>query len=280
MDERKIIQYLDGEIKGEELKAFEDEIRMNPQLAREIERFRKIQEMAGELLAGEEEVEGQPDPTVQTEIESAVRDYKKDPASFADLPPEYRKNMERAEQIHLESRTGTGSLKDVRRIWFRAAALVILLLALSILFFKPFSRPTPQEIFASYSGPFQKTGEIMELARADNDFLFATEVYEAGDYERATALFEMLADSSDLKTWSRFYSACSYLALNQTSRATEIFQSLLEAEQEEVVLASRWQLALCHLKKGEQELAVEQLEILAASAEYRKNARRILRLLK
>ena len=51
MDELRIIRYLDGEMSGEELKAFEDEVRMNQPLKEELERYRQIQDLAEKLLS-------------------------------------------------------------------------------------------------------------------------------------------------------------------------------------------------------------------------------------
>jgi hypothetical protein len=58
------------------------------------------------------------------------------------------------------------------------------------------------------------------------------------------------------------------------------FKEILPSEDRELVSAAKWQLALCHLKRGEAEPAIEYLENLLEDTAYRKDARRILRILK
>ncbi len=284
MDDLKIIKYLDGEMSGEELRSFEDEIRMSPPLAEEIERYRKIQELARKLLsegeAGEEpDTQGELSEEVSREISDAVRDYKKDPGSFGDIPPEYRESLDQAGQDFMEQRARASSMGMIRRIWYSAAAVVVLAVIVSMLVFKPFSQMTPAEIYTQYFSTFHKTDEIAELARNDNDFLFAVQVYEAGDYDRAAVLFEMLSDSSDLRSWSLFYAGCSYMSLNRISRAADLFRLVVAEGDPGVVPAARWQLALCYIRQGDPAAAREHLELLETHPEYRRDAARILRLL-
>jgi hypothetical protein len=165
----------------------------------------------------------------------------------------------------------------IRRIWFRAAAIVLLAIIASVLIFRPFSRMSPDEIYAHYYHPFRKNDRVLEMARNDNDFLFAVEVYEAGDFERAAVLFEMLADSGGLGDWPMFYAGCSYMSMNLSDRAVEIFQNLIMNGEPAVVSHSRWNLALIHLRRGQTDLALSQLEVLREDPLYRKDARRILR---
>ncbi|HEC41751.1 MAG TPA: tetratricopeptide repeat protein [Bacteroides sp.] len=273
MDELKIIQYLDGEMTGKELEKFEEAVRMNPTLAEEVSRYREIQGLAMKLLSDQ-------DTEMEKEISEAVEDYKRDPQSYGNIPEDYREKLMDAERELHRSGEQTGSILMIRRIWYSAAALVIIALAISVLVFKPFSTIPPGEVYAQYFSSFSRTDEIIEIARDDNDYIFATEVYEAGDYERAAALFELLADSSGLRSWSLFYAGSSYMLLNQTDKAIEYFQSALDEPGDEVISPAHWHLALCYLKQGMPEIAREHLILLSDDPVYRKDANRILKLLK
>ena len=112
------------------------------------------------------------------------------------------------------------------------------------------------------------------------DFLFAIEVYEAGDFKRSAILFEMLAESSELRAWSMFYAGSSNMFLNQTAEAIDLFQTIIQEGYEEVLPMTRWQLALCYIRTGKPESAREQLEILRNDPSYRRDANRILRILR
>ena len=50
MDELRIIKYLDGDMTVEEKTRFEEELKLNSELSEELENYRKIQELASELL--------------------------------------------------------------------------------------------------------------------------------------------------------------------------------------------------------------------------------------
>ncbi len=280
MDELRIIQYLDGEMPEEDLRNFEEEIRMNPLLAEELEKYRQVQSLAQKLLGDQDEKDKEPGRAVQEEIRQAVNEFKKDSASFGDIPPEYREGLNQAESSFLEKRGKAGSIQMISRIWYSVAAVVILAIAVSLIVFQPFAKITADEIYAQYFSPFLKSDEIIELVRADNDFLFATEVYEAGDFKRSAILFEMLAENSELRAWSMFYAGSSYMFLNQTTEAIDLFQTIIREGYEEVLATARWQLALCYIRTGKPESSIEQLEILRNDPSYRRDANRILRLLR
>jgi hypothetical protein len=322
MDELRIIKYLDGEMSGEELRDFEEEIRMNPPLAEELKKFRQIQDLAKKLLSDQDQQEKDTgpaeegreperqerdqdtglsetkqdpnrldrdwdpeqaedlDPAVKQEISEAVEEFKKDPASIGDVPQEYREHVKQASETYGSPQGKAGSMRTIRRIWFSTAAVVLLAVIITILLVRPFERIPAGEVYSQYFRTFHKTEEIIELARTDNDFLFATEVYEAGDFERAVVLFEMLADSSEIRAWSLFYAGSSYMSLNQVENAIGLFKTLLEEGDEEVRSPARWQLALCHMKSGNPEEAKEHLEILRDDPAFGRDARRILRILK
>jgi len=291
----RIIRYLDGEMSGEELKAFEDEVRMNQPLKEELDRYRQIQDLAEKLLSDQggesgnlstgsdsegEKESAEPGPRVEQEIREAVREFKSDPASYGDIPGEYRDELAGAGDAFFANRHRSGSLRLIRRIWYSAAAVVVLALTISILILKPFKKMTPGEIYSEYFTTFHKTEQIEEIARNDNDFLFATRVYEAGDFERASVLFGMLADSSQVRAWALFYEGCSYMALNQPEKAAGIFQTVLDEGDGEVLSDAKWQLALCYIRLSRPEKATDLLMSLREDPAYRKDAGKILRILR
>ena len=117
----------------------------------------------------------------------------------------------------------------------------------------------------------------MELSRADDDLLFAIKVYEAGDYERAVILFEMLSDSAGLREYSLFYAGHAYMHQSLTVKAIETFEELLDDAQGDLIQAARWYLALCFLKTGEAALSKEQLLLIEETdSPFRKDARSLL----
>lgn len=288
-DDKNIIRYLDGEMAEDERLAFEIEISENPDLAKAVESIRKLQKLAGKALRQTDDPEANLDQGTREEIRQAVLDFKE--GKNADLPGETDEMIKSARQDFEQRRekirqaSGTtepgarrSNIRQIRRIWWTAAAVVLLGAIASILIFKPFTNRMPRDLFADYYREFPMTPEVLDLSRDDDDLLFAIKVYEAGDYERAVILFEMLSDSAGIREYSLFYAGHSYLHQNLTEKAIQKFQELLSETQGDLIPATRWYLALCFLKTGEATLSKEQLLLIEETeSPFRKEARLLLR---
>lgn len=290
-DDKNIIRYLDGEMAEDERLAFEKEISGDPDLAQKVEVFRKLQKLAGIALSQADDPEVNLDQGTREEIRQAVLDFKE--GMNADLPGEvdelikgarqdFEQRREKAQkgsdQTKPEPESQRSNIRQNRRIWWMAAAVLLLAAVASILIFRPFTDRMPRDLFAENYKEFPITTEMLDLSRADDDLLFAIKVYEAGDYERAVILFEMLSDSAGIREYSLFYAGHSYLHQNLTEKAIEKFQELLDETQGDLIPATRWYLALCYLKTGEAALSKEQLLLIEETeSPFRKEARMLLR---
>ena len=288
-DEQQIIRYLDGEMTEAEKLEFEQKISDNPGLAERVETYRKIQQLAGKALRKAEDPETALDDETREEIRQAVKDFKEgrgdavsgvDDETIKGARQAFEQRREKARQEGQDAPDGSqlrSNILQIRRIWFTAAAVMVVALIIFLLVFRPLRDRQPVDLYAKYYKEFPITEKVIELSRADDDLLFALRVYEAGDYERALALFEMLADSSDLRQYSLFYIAHACLHLNLTDRAIKTFLDLLDEDPGELETATRWYLALSYLRSGEEALSKEQLEqVVATDSIYRKDARRLL----
>jgi tetratricopeptide (TPR) repeat protein len=289
IDDKNIFRYLDGEMSEDERLEFEKEISGNPDLADEVETFRNLQNLAGKAMRQADDPDESLDQETREEIRQAVIDFKegeKDvfPEEVDEMVKSARKafeqRREKDQQVAdvTESEPQRSNIKQIRRIWFSAAAIVVLAVIVSILIFRPFRNKPAGDLYTKYYKAFPKTEAVNELSRADDDLMFALQVYEAGDYERAIILFEMLADSSGLREYSLFYAGHTYIQLNLTGKAIETFQGLLEDAPDDLIPDIRWYLALCYLKTGEATLSKEQLLLIVETdSPYRRNARMLLR---
>ena len=289
IDEKNIIRYLDGEMKEDERLEFEKEISGNPDLAKKVETFRNLQKLAGKAMRQADDPEESLDQETREEIRQAVIDFKE--GNKNDLPGEVDETIKSARQAFEQRRekdqqagelTEPGpqrsNIRQIRSIWFSAAAIVVLAVILSILIFRPLRGKPAKDLYTEYYKEYPMSADMKELSRTDDDLLFAMKVYEAGDYERAVILFEILADSSDLKGYSLFYAGHSYMHLNLTDKAIETFQGLLYDAPGDLIAATRWYLALCYLKTGEAALSKEQLLLIEdTESPFRKDARMLLR---
>ena len=295
-DDKNIIRYLDGEMTADERLDFEKEISGNPDFAQKVETFRKLQKLAGKALRQVDDPEANLDQGTREEIRQAVLDFKE--GKNDDLPGEVDEMIKSArqdfEQRREEAQQGTdqtkpeheaeskpesqrSNLRQIRRIWWTAAAVVLIAAIVSILIFRPFRDKLPRDLYAEYYQEYPITSDVMELSRADDDLLFAIKVYESGDYERAVILFEMLSDSAGLREYSLFYAGHAYMHQSLTGKAIETFEELLDDAQGDLIPSTRWYLALCYLKKGEAALSKEQLLLIEETeSPFRKKARSLL----
>ncbi len=272
-NEERIIKYLDGDLKEGDSREFEKELARDPALARQVEEIRNLQELAREMLDKERDREQGLSAETLREIRQAVGDYK---SGREKIPEEFGKELREAASAYFHK--SQGGILRIQHLWYGLAALIIFGGILSVLLLKPFVKPTPAEIYAANFGVFEKTERITELTRSNNDFLFAVEVYESGDYERAEVLFNMLADSTATGQYARFYMGLTYMNLNQTDKAIHAFEQLLQEGAGDQMQAVRWYLALCYLKSDMPENSVALLEQIAGSGTvHKRDAKAILR---
>jgi tetratricopeptide (TPR) repeat protein len=288
-DDKNIIRYLDEEMKEDERLEFEKEISGNPDLAKKVETFRNLQKLAGKTMRQADDPEDSLDQETREEIRQAVIDFKE--GNKNDLPEEVDETIKSARQA-FEQRRGKrqqageltepgpqrSNIRRIRSIWFRAAAVLVLAVVVSFLIFRPFKSKLAKDLYTEYYKEFSMTEEMNELSRTDDELLFAIKVYEAGDYDRAIIMFEMLADSSMLRGYSLFYAGHAYMHMKLNDKAIETFQELLNDAPGDLIAATRWYLALCYLKKGEATLSKEQLLLIEEmDSPYRRDARMLLR---
>jgi anti-sigma factor RsiW len=195
IDDRNIIRYLDGEMKEDERLEFEKKISGDPDLAEKVETFRNIQKLAGKVMNRADDPEDRLDKETREEIRQAVIDFKE--GKKDDLPREVEETLKRARQAFEQRREkgqqATGitepesqrsNIRQIRRIWFSAAAIAVLAIIVSVLIFRPFKGKLVKDLYSEYYKEFPMTEQMNELSRTDDDLLFAIKVYEAGDYDR------------------------------------------------------------------------------------------------
>ncbi len=289
MDDKNIIKYLDGEMTDDERLKIEKEISRNPDFANEVETIRNLQKLTGKAIRLADDPEESLDQKTREEIRQAVIDFKEGGKDV--IPGEVDETVKNARQAFEQRREKDqqagaftepvpqqSNIWQIRSIWFRAAAVVVIAVVVSFLIFKPFKSKLAKDLYTEYYKEYPMSEEINELSRTDDDLLFAMKVYEAGDYDRAIILFEMLADSSGLRGYSLFYTGHAYMHLNLTDKAIETFHLLLHEPPATLIPATRWYLALCYLKTGEAALSKEQLLLIEdTDSPFRKSARKLLR---
>ncbi len=121
----------------------------------------------------------------------------------------------------------------------------------------------------------------MENTRASDNFYYALKVFEAGDWVRATVLFDELSDSAELKVYANFYSGLTFMQVGSWEEAVKKLEEVVGFGDTPVEKPARWYLGLCFLRIDDSASARRQFEILAsAKNDYTARSRRILRLMR
>ena len=274
--DKRIIRYLDGEMQEEELRLFEQELEKDPDLARQTGEVRKLQDLARKAVEAESDPETGLDEEIRREIRTAVQEFKDSKHPDQDIPPDFRNQIEESASAFFQK--PSGMLKRIQIVWYSVAAVIIAGGLLSVILLRPFAKMSPADAYAEYFQTYNQTEEVTELTRSDDDFLFAVEVYESRDYERAVVLFQMLSDSVLTRDYALLYLGHSYMSLNQTEKAISSFENLIQTGNVELIDDAGWYLSLCYLKTARPERARELLEQISVSdSPYKSEAKRIIR---
>lgn len=273
---KQIERYIEGEMEGEELEAFRKEMSGNPQLSALVEDAGRIQKAGIRLFAG--------DPgDLNAEVEEAAG---KDVASYRQesgdplLAEDIRKFRERLEQVEKEcygqhrSRSRT-FLKE--RVWYYAAAMIILAVAISLLLDQYRRHLTCPAIYQDHYMAYSGSGRWLDQTRSDNDFLHAVEVYEAGEYQDALRLFEPFIASEEYGAYALFYSGLASMGMERYTEAFVYLHGSLKTAKEELTATTRWYLGLCYLAVNDAGAALAQFETAGLNPEYSKKAGKIIK---
>jgi len=286
----KIDKYLDGELKDNELKQFENELLINSKLAEDVKKYRELSKFArkqhAKKISGIKLIEDFDDyeQINDREIDEDIKTFQfkckeTDPEDIniftEKLKKEYQRYLKYKERI-------SGKLK-IKRIWWVAAATIALLIVPTyFIFFKQGKTYSNEQLFSMYYEPYKKqitkrigTGESEEI------FIMALKKYAQEDYKNALELFKQVPADDSYIIATYFYSGISYIETNRITGAVKSFRFIIEQRDNELVAPSEWYLGLCYLKIDEREKAVKQFQSIAENNNiYKESAREILKKLR
>jgi tetratricopeptide (TPR) repeat protein len=259
MDYKEIFdRYLDGTLSGGELIEFEKLLREDPDLARELDQYKKLDTAAQKVFT---------DDSADKQAMDDVHAYKQqDIEKDIDLQ-NFRKVLDQADRRRLSP------------IWYAAAVVLAgaITTAIVLLAGNPGGMT---EMYATYYEEYHPSEQVFEITRTDDDLYFAVRVYESGDYPRAALLFNQLADSTAFAPYSHFYAGMIYIHQGKWELAIEYLNQAVAAGESEILIHARWYLGLCYLRIENAAAAREQFESLCETKnEYSKRSGKILRYL-
>ncbi len=242
-DRYEIIEkYVNGELSAQELAAFEEKLKTDPDLASEVQLFRQ----AKESLTDHFQHEGE---------EIALKE------TLAEVSMPYFK----------EEKKPVKALSLTRRYWWIAAGAAAAILVLLVF------QPWQGSLYDQY-GQFPMAAFTEQGATEGAELSEAQQAFNQGDYSIALEIFnaylEQESNKDDIEI--QFYSGLCHLALESYTQAETSFQAI-HAGSSAYKNEGTWFLAITSLKQKEWERTRELLLQIPEESSRRSEAQRLLR---
>lgn len=240
INDLKIQRYLDGDLEEQERLDFEKQLKANPDLQSQADRYN--------ILSG------------------GIRYHAR------------MKGWQQIEKLEAEALSEDKDVKASNRkvwsYWAIAASVALLVCSIVYLFFNPFSK---NHLFAENFSPYPVLAG--GPTRGENDLQAlhknAFAAYINGNYEEAILLFEEAGDQEE-DYLTLFYLGNAYLATGNYPDAILAFEKTL-AYPTALAPQARWYLGLSYLADGDEEMArLAFKELAAGTSSYSQKAKKIM----
>lgn len=166
--------------------------------------------------------------------------------------------------------------QDTTRWYYAAAAIGALAIAAFVLI--PWSKPSPQDLYAEYFVPYPNVFEPARRSRGTgtDERTLAFQAYDLGNYEEASRRFSRLPDT-EKDPGMLLLLGNAQLMIGKSEEAKATFQQLI-SEYDELDIQGKWFLSLCYLRTGEMEEAKRLLDELGSmEVSYAGKAKELLK---
>ncbi|MEE4256062.1 MAG: tetratricopeptide repeat protein [Bacteroidales bacterium] len=240
-----IDEKLSGELAGEELEAFDKELKDDPELMAEFE--------------------------LHAEIDEAIQESE---------VIELRKKLDIVHDL-TQNKKQPGLLRTILRhklSRIAAASFIVLLIitSLSLYFLRPDGNMSNDSLFKIYYQP--DAALLIRGTDSQNATLIqAFQLYENKEYSSALDLFAKVLENDADNIPVKFYSGISNIELGQYRTALQPFNFIMNHKQNLYVERAEWFAALCYLKLNETDNAIELFrKVSHSNSFYKENAHEIL----
>ena len=242
-----ISQYLDGELTGETLAAFEKQMQEDAELAAEVNIYRTIE-------------------ADQSFITKNSTEKEKLSQSLQELNKTFFKKPE-------------SKVLKITRWWYAAAAVAAA--AIFILILKPFAgeKFNNEKLFAYYSKDVESLSASQRGASNDSLVLQAVSLFNKKDYAGSLPLLKNILAGKPNETDLFLATGICYLQTNKPDAALEIFNTIAKGNTVYKNQAT-WYKALVLLKQNKPDDCYKVLESLPAEADNIKEARELMNKIK
>ena len=275
----KIDKYLDGELQGNELRQFENELSMNPELAEAVDKFRNlydfIRQQYTKMMSGTGKNYRIEDQEINELIDAyRLKNGEEEPENVKIL----RKKLENAYKSYIRN-TRKQKLQKTRRILYTAAAVFLVIIVTSVIYYLQNKTYSNERLYSMYYEPYNRNIYTrIESGEPEGVFMQAMIKYADEDYENALDLFKRVPSTDDLILPAHFYSGISFMQTRQYHEAASSFLYIIKQPDNELIYQSEWYLGLCYLKTGETGKAFTQFKkITRSNSNYKEKSEDILK---
>jgi len=235
-----IDQFLANEMAPAERAAFENELRSNSDLARELKLAQIIDY-------------------------SIIRD------DVIDL----RKKLIAAINAGKASRTEVPVVRmNTRKWWYAAASLFALFAVTATLYLQTNRNMSADSLFTEY----YNSENIVDLTRGDENIVDAIIKFQQKDYATASDLFKKILakDDSNIAVW--FYYGIANIETQNYENSITAFTTIIKQNDNLYIEHAEWYLGLCYLKDNQKDKAMDQFVAIASNPDnfHRQEAKNIL----
>ncbi len=158
-----------------------------------------------------------------------------------------------------------------------AAAITIALIITGVFLFNNNKDLDQNTVFSEYYQPEEAITIVRSGDATNNQTLReAMLAYQKNDYQTAIELFQKNPNNN----LAKFYLGLSYLETSKIEDAKNLFQQIIEHNDNLFIESANWYLGLCHLKLQDTEKAKETFSRISKSNSiYQDKARQILKYL-
>jgi predicted peroxiredoxin len=267
----QIEMYLEGQLQGADLTAFEQEMKQDATLQTEVAEYKDL--IQGIRIAG------------QNEFVHLIHTWEKELAAADVIAEKATTDVQSSPQ---DSSTAIGnsygkvvemtSVKGNRFKWIyriAAAACVLVLIGVGIMQFVGQNTDAQlyEQNFTHLPPNFIERDDTISLLTE------AVKLYDKKEYGAANPKFDTFLAKDPNNIAASLYAGISHLAVGETDRAIPLFKKVVADQNENFIEPAQWYLALAYIKRGDKNNALSMLGQIRNTPghEYRENAKTLLR---
>ena len=235
-------KYLNGELKGEELDAFQEKLKTNTLLQQEL----KLEQDLNEIILDEDILD------FRKELVEIRQEMKNDKEQFKG------KWDEETIEIKLENRNQSAGK------WYLMAASIAILFGLAgYFYFLQTQTVSNEQLFAQYYSAYPSDiSERSDDISTSNPFILGLIEYEEGDFIEASQFFSLAVENDNQNFSAYLYLGVSFLEMDSLYKAINGFGRIINDRDNLFVDQAKWYLALTYIKTNDENYKQKIHELL------------------